>query len=87
MEDLGVADGSDLSDAWGISASGVIVGRYIPWGPAAIAWQNGTPTPLPYLSGSQYARAYDVNSRGDIVGYSLLPDAQGARPVIWSRRH
>jgi probable HAF family extracellular repeat protein len=86
MLDLGVANGGDLSDAWGVSSSGVVVGRNIDQNVDAIVWQRAVPALLPRLPGSQYARAYDVNSRGDIVGYSLVPDMKGARPVLWSRR-
>lgn len=86
MEDLGTLNGGQLSDARGISASGIIVGRHIDDRPQAIAWLRGSAMLLPDLPASRDARAYDVNGRGDIVGYSLIADVQGARPVIWSRR-
>ena len=84
---MGPEDAAVGSDAHGVNASGAIVGRIVDAdGLNAFVRVHGTVTRLPRLPGSTYARAFDVNARGDVAGYSLVGDMVGARPVIWTRR-
>jgi len=76
--DLGSLPGYS-SDAWSISASGLIAG-YV--GPHAALWGNGTGfTDLGTLGG-ELSRAEGVNDSGQVVGYSdTVATAPGGEPV------
>jgi probable HAF family extracellular repeat protein len=79
---LGTLGGS-LSQAYGISNAGQVVGRaHNPDNQGrAFLWQNGTMTDLGTLGGDQ-GEAYGINNTGQVVGGARNPDNQ-FRAFLW----
>lgn len=84
-------DGYASAWAQGINDAGVVVGSAailgFPEFGQAVAWvpdgQGGYTTQfLGQLPGHTQSVAYDVNNRGDIVGWSITPGFQGG-PTVW----
>jgi len=89
MRDLGTLGGS-RSKATGLNDLGWVVGEsdtgevdrhgWSVW--HAFLWRDGVMTDLGTLPGDVYSWAYDVNNRGQIVGYSLREFGWG-RAFLW----
>ena len=82
--DLGVLAGHSYGYAYGINATGTVVGHSRGSGcGVAVVWAPGgaAPTPLPGLGGCN-SDARSINDAGDIAGYASRKRG-GARAVIW----
>ena len=80
VTDLGILPGGSFSDAWGINASGQIVGSWETndgnQNPHAFLYSNGTMTDLGTLPGyMQGSQAFGINDAGQVVGV--------AYPAAW----
>lgn len=79
--DLGTlsGDASHISQAWAINARGQIVGvsKTASGVEHAFLWQSGEMIDLG--TGDSWSRAYDINDRGQIVGWS------GSHAVLWDK--
>ncbi len=84
--DLGVVDPGDFgSQAFGVSPTGVAVGRSLGVSNQAFRWSaDDGLTPLPNLGGFPYGVANAANSAGAIVGTAAVTFfGTDPRPVIW----
>jgi probable HAF family extracellular repeat protein len=81
MRDLGTLGGG-TSFATAINNRGEVVG--LTGEGRAFLWRDGTMTDLGTLNGSGYARARDINDRGQVVGGSTL-DGMNTLAVLWYR--
>ena len=73
MNDLGTLPGGTWSYAYGLNASGQVVGESrtspaSPFDPHAFLYSDGTMTDLGILPGGRFSHAYGVNSYGEVVG-------------------
>jgi probable HAF family extracellular repeat protein len=84
ITDLGTL-GGDGSQAWGINNKSQVVGQAQTtsgeW--HAAVWENGTVTDLGSFGSDPWAIAVGVNSHGQIVGVSTLPDGINTRGLLW----
>ena len=85
MIDLGTLGGNSFAEA--INDASEVVGfsdatqGYFAF--HAFRWRGGAMTDLGLLNGG-YARAYDINNRGQVVGTSTVDGMNGV-PVLWRR--
>jgi probable HAF family extracellular repeat protein len=89
MQDLGTFGGPN-TDVMGVDARGRVVGTstnaasVLSW--RAFVWEDGVLRDLGALPGHSNAQANAVNSRGDVVGRSLLdPTSDLKRATLWRR--
>jgi probable HAF family extracellular repeat protein len=89
--DLGVPAGYTSSAAYGVNERGMVVGSAAGGsnGTQAVVWDNGAPTVLKSLGGTQ-AEARAVNERGQVAGYSTLTSQSTGQPllhaVLWDNK-
>src|SRR5688572_12365322 len=76
-------DAGDGSSAEAVSDAGQIVGRGGP-GAGAYLWENGVIRDLGVLPGMTWASGEDINSSGQIVGYSSNADGSVYHAFIWT---
>lgn len=87
MIDLSLLGDPNPLFAYGVNASGNVVGESQPWDPnGAFLWskQNGV-NYLGTLGGNPtFSSAYDINDLGQVVGFSTEPENISARAFLWS---
>lgn len=94
--DLGTLPGFRYSVATAINSQGQVVGRAynqkpaIPnlllWPSRAFIWKNGRMWDLGSLPGTTSSRAYGINDRGQVIGWSLMPGGR-RRAFLWESGH
>jgi probable HAF family extracellular repeat protein len=83
--------GATFSAAYGINASGQVVGNYFDgtvskcflWTPTVVNGLTGTAVTLPDLGGN-FCVGNDINTTGQIAGSSTVPSSGPHHAIIWS---
>lgn len=73
--------GGRVTQALAINERGQVLGS----GPGVPhLWQDGEWTPLGLPAGAESATGWDINDRGQVVGYSVEPPYGEVRAVVWN---
>lgn len=86
MRDMGSLSGaSTFSEALGLNDAGQVVGRYAlaGTGQSAFLFSGGAMTDLGRLAGFNFARAIDINNRGEIVGTASASEGFSGRALLF----
>lgn len=81
MTDLGTLGTDQLSEAWGINDSGIIVGYSLGDHSHAYRYENGVMIDLGTLGGTS-SRAFGINNSGKIVGLASIDD-ENQHAFLW----
>ena len=81
---LGINDRGQIVGSSGSCANTVVtaVGLFV--GPHAVLWENGLVTDLGNLGGKMMGKAGAINDRGEVAGFSDLPDGS-VHSFLWSK--
>ena len=81
---LGINDLGQVVGSSGTCANTVVtaVGLFV--GPHAVLWENGAVTDLGNLGGKTMGKAGAINSRGEVAGFSDVPDGS-VHSFLWTK--
>lgn len=81
---LGINDVGQIAGSSGTCANTVVtaVGLFV--GPHAVLWENGSVRDLGNLGGKMMGKAGAINNRGEVAGFSDLPDGT-VHSFLWTK--
>jgi probable HAF family extracellular repeat protein len=81
---LGINNSGQIAGSSGNCANTVVTAVGLFTGPHAVLWENGVVTSLGSFGGTM-GKAAAINDRGEVAGFSSLPDDSFVHPFLWTK--